>query len=33
MTGYDPEKAPTFVWPARLLNAKELIRKRAQARE
>jgi hypothetical protein len=33
MTGYDPEKAPSFVWPERLKNAKDLIRKQAQARK
>jgi Mlc titration factor MtfA (ptsG expression regulator) len=33
MAGYDPSKAPKFVWPERLQKAKELIRAKAQARE
>ncbi len=33
MAGYDPEKAPTFVWPDRLKKAKDLIRKSAEARD
>lgn len=32
MTGYDPSKAPTFVWPERLKTAKALIRKEAESR-
>ena len=32
MAGYDSAKAPTFVWPARLQNAKALIRKEAESR-
>jgi hypothetical protein len=32
MAGYDPAKAPTFVWPDHLAKAKALIRERAQAR-
>ena len=32
MEGYDPKKAPTFVWPERLRKAKDEIRKIAQAR-
>ncbi|MFM2223762.1 MAG: hypothetical protein RLZZ78_2019, partial [Armatimonadota bacterium] len=32
MTGYDPEKAPTFVWPERLLNAKKIIQDNARKR-
>jgi len=26
MSGYDPFKAPTFVWPERLVKAKQEIR-------
>jgi hypothetical protein len=33
MAGYDPAKAPTFVWPARLAAAKEQIKEAARARE
>ena len=33
MAGYDPAKAPTFVWPERLAKAKEQIRAKAQARD
>ena len=33
LTGYDPAKAPTFVWPERLTNAKDAIRAQAQARD
>ena len=32
MAGYDPSKAPTFVWPERLLKAKQEIRRKAQLR-
>ena len=32
MAGYDPSKAPTFVWPARLENAQTLIRQEAESR-
>ena len=32
MAGYDPAKAPTFVWPERLAKAKSEIRAKAQAR-
>ena len=32
MKGYDPAKAPKFVWPERLEKAREQIRKAAQAR-
>ncbi len=32
MAGYDPEKAPVFVWPERLLAAKKQIRAAAEAR-
>jgi len=32
MAGYDPSKAPTFVWPERLQEAKAAIRKNAEAR-
>jgi hypothetical protein len=32
MAGYDPEKAPTFVWPENLAKLKAEIRKQAQAR-
>ncbi len=32
MEGYDPSKAPTFVWPERLLEAKKAIRKAAENR-
>ncbi|MCF7674517.1 MAG: hypothetical protein K9N23_11170 [Akkermansiaceae bacterium] len=33
MAGYDPAKAPTFVWPARLQKAKAEIRAQAVARD
>jgi len=33
LTGYDPAKAPTFVWPERLMQAKAQIRAKAEARE
>jgi hypothetical protein len=32
LAGYDPAKAPTFVWPKRLQNAMAQIRRQAQAR-
>lgn len=32
LEGYDPKKAPKFVWPARLEKARELIRAKAKAR-
>ena len=32
MAGYDPAKAPTFVWPDRLKDVKEEIKRKAQAR-
>ena len=32
MAGYDPEKAPTFEWPARLQRARTFIMKQAQTR-
>jgi hypothetical protein len=32
LAGYDPSKAPTFAWPARLTAVKEAIRTHAQAR-
>ena len=32
MAGYDPSKAPTFVWPKRLEEIKAAIRAKAQAR-
>jgi len=32
MEGYDPTKAPTFVWPERLTAVKKAIRENAQAR-
>lgn len=32
LAGYDPAKAPTFVWPERLLRAKTAIRAAAEAR-
>lgn len=32
MAGYDPAKAPTFVWPERLQAAKTLIREKAEKR-
>jgi Mlc titration factor MtfA (ptsG expression regulator) len=32
MEGYEPQKAPTFVWPERLKNAKAEIRAKAAAR-
>ena len=32
MAGYDPAKAPAFVWPERLAKLKALIRQQAQAR-
>jgi hypothetical protein len=33
LAGYDPAKAPTFVWPERLLQAKAQIRAKAEARD
>lgn len=33
LAGYDPSTAPTFVWPERLLKAKDAIRRQAQARD
>ena len=33
MAGYDPAKAPSFVWPARLAKAKSEIRTQAQSRD
>jgi hypothetical protein len=33
MAGYDPAKAPTFVWPARLAAAREQIKKAARTRD
>lgn len=33
LTGYDPDQAPTFRWPKRLVHAKQLIREHAQARD
>jgi hypothetical protein len=32
LEGYDPSRAPTFVWPERLTEAKRLIHEQAQAR-
>jgi hypothetical protein len=32
MAGYDPTKAPTFVWPERLAAVKAAIRAHAEAR-
>jgi hypothetical protein len=32
MAGYDPAKAPTFVWPERLAAVKAAIRAHAEAR-
>jgi len=32
MEGYDPSTAPTFVWPKRLRDAQDFIRKEAEAR-
>ncbi len=32
MAGYDPAKAPAFVWPERLMEVREAIRAKAQAR-
>jgi len=32
LAGYDPAKAPTFVWPPRLQQARTLIKKQAQER-
>jgi dipeptidyl-peptidase-4 len=32
MAGYDPAKAPTFVWPERLAKLKDEIRRQAQVR-
>ncbi|MBL9152355.1 MAG: hypothetical protein JNK37_07720 [Verrucomicrobiales bacterium] len=32
LAGYDPEKAPTFVWPERLVEAKAAIRRNAETR-
>ncbi len=33
LQGYDPAKAPRFVWPERLQKARELIREAAQKRD
>ncbi|MEA3212847.1 MAG: hypothetical protein QOE70_5904 [Chthoniobacter sp.] len=33
LAGYDPAKAPTFIWPERLLKARDLIRRQTQARD
>ena len=33
LAGYDPAKAPTFVWPERLMQAKAQIRAKAEARD
>jgi hypothetical protein len=33
MAGYDPSKAPTFVWPERLAPIREAIRNQAKARD
>ena len=33
MAGYDPAKAPTFVWPERLKKARDEIRAKAQSRD
>lgn len=33
MAGYDPSKAPRFVWPERLKKAKVLIKQQAKARD
>jgi hypothetical protein len=33
LAGYDPAKAPTFVWPARLAAAKKEIKEAAEARD
>jgi hypothetical protein len=33
LAGYDPSKAPTFVWPDRLAAIKEAIRSQAQTRD
>ena len=33
MEGYDPSKAPKFVWPERLTHAKKVIREKAVARD
>jgi hypothetical protein len=33
MAGYDPAKAPSFVWPERLLTAKQQIRAAAEKRD
>jgi hypothetical protein len=33
MAGYDPAKAPTFVWPERLEKAKAEIQEQAQSRD
>jgi len=33
LTGYDSADAPTFVWPERLNDAKEQIRRAAQQRD
>ena len=33
LTGYDPESAPSFVWPARLDESRKAIKKKAQARK
>jgi hypothetical protein len=33
LSGYDPAQAPTFAWPERLINAKNEIRRQAEARD
>lgn len=33
MAGYDPGKAPTFVWPERLVKARAFIKQQAQKRD
>jgi arylsulfatase A len=33
LAGYDPAKAPTFVWPERLKQARDEIRAKAQSRD
>ncbi len=33
LAGYDPSKAPRFVWPAHLIKARAEIRKQAAARD
>ena len=32
LAGYDPSRAPTFAWPARLDRARQIIREKAEAR-